>query len=158
MSWAIAMIRAGEELAFAGYLRGAGMMSYLPTYQRKIRIRGKQTKRTVAAWPGYIMIREPEPIDDARFFYYLQIDDEMARFTDDQVDAYRLMERLGVFRVRDESLGIGESVKVASGLLRGLRGHVDQSLRGKDVRVYGGDFLKPMWVPAALLSPDLQVE
>lgn len=157
------MVRSPDELSLASQLRRDGQTVYTPVTERKVSVRGRMTKRFVAAWPGYLLIRNPLPIDDSRFYRYLQTDYERDTMTDDEVDVIRLMERLGTFQTHSESerpLGIGETVKVARGLLQGLRGTIDQPLRGKDdsVRVSGGDFVRPVWIPSALIRPDIPVQ
>lgn len=162
--WHVAMVRSPEELSLAKRLREDGQTVYTPVTERKIRRNGKCTKRTVAAWPSYLFIRDPLPIDDSRFFYFLiKPDYERETLSDEMIEGFRLMERLGAFQTHAESerqLGIGEAVKVSAGLLQGFRGHVDQPLRGKDdsVRIAGGDFARPVWVPSALILPDSSVQ
>lgn len=163
MSWCVAMCRSPEELSLAKQLRQDGQTVYTPTTERKIRRNGKCTKRTVAAWPGYLLIHEPLEIDDPRFYRFLMIDYVRATLSDEMIEGIRLMERLGAFQTHAESerqLGIGEAVRVSTGLLQGFRGHVDKPLRGKDdsVRIAGGDFPKPVWVPSALILPDSSVQ
>lgn len=162
-NWHVAMVRSPEELSLAKRLREDGQTVYTPVTERKIRRNGKCTKRMVAAWPGYLLIRDPLEIDDTRFYRFLMIDYVRATLSDEMIEGIRLMERLGAFQTHAESerqLGIGEAVKVSAGLLQGFRGHVDQPLRGKDdsVRIAGGDFARPVWVPSALILPDSSVQ
>lgn len=152
MSWAIAVVRTNHEYALAASL---DEQTYNPRTTRKI----KGFRRYVAAWGGYLLIQDPGEIDDPRLYGFLMIDDERASLTDEMVDGFRLMERLGAFQTHAESerlLGIGEAVKVASGLLRGLGGYV-QDVWGGKAAVGGGDFPKPVRVPIALLKPEKPV-
>jgi transcription antitermination factor NusG len=152
MAWHIAHVRTGDELSLG---RDLDHETYIPQCERKIRIRGKRSRRRVAAWPGYLLIRDPAHIEDSRFYRFLMEGEERASLTDDAVDGFRLMERLGAFQTHAESevlLGIGESVKVAQGLLKGLSGKVQEVWGGK-AQIGGGDFQKPVRVPLALLKP-----
>ena len=160
MTWLVAMIRSGEELAFAGWLRGRGETVYLPTCKRKIRVRGKASKRTVAAWPGYALVRDPKPIQDRRFYRWCRTGDQVDTMSDAEVETIRFMERSKVFQTHMESeqpLSIGESVKVARGLLRGMAGHLLELPNGQAL-VGGGSFPKPVLMPLALLIPESGVK
>lgn len=157
MTWYIARVRSNAEGALA---RDLDEETYFPRCTRKVRIRGRKSKRVVAAWPGYLLIRNPGVIDDPRLYRFLMIDDERASLTDEQVDGFRLMERLGAFQTHAESerlLGIGEAVKVATGLLKGFGGYV-HAVWGDRATLSGGDFRAPVTVPIALLSPEKSVQ
>lgn len=161
--WYIGYVRSSEELSLRDDLRRDGQEVYTPTTERQIRRNGRKAMRTVAAFTGYLFIYDPGRIEDRRFYGFLMIDGERASMTDEQMDGIRLLERLGAFQTHAESekaLGIGEAVKVSTGLLQGLRGTIDEPLRGKDrsVRVSGGDFAKPMWLPSVLLLPESTVQ
>ncbi len=164
MTWAIAMVRSPEELSLASQLRRDGQTVYLPVTERKISVRGRMTKRFVAAWPGYLFIRDPLPIDDSRLYGFLiKADWERETLSDDAIEGFRLMERLGVFQTHAESerqLGIGEAVRVSSRLLGDKRGTIEAPLRGKDgyVLIGGGDFPNSVWIASALIKPDITVQ
>ena len=154
--WCIAMCATGQEFPFRDDLRRQGVTAWFPVTKRKIRVRGRSSRRIVAAWPGYVLIECPLPsIRDSRFRFYLPGGDRIEYLKDEIVATFRLMESLGAYQTHAESerpLGIGESVKVASGLLQGLRGQVKAVCRGR-VEIEGGDFPKSVKVPIALISP-----
>jgi hypothetical protein len=100
----IAMVMSGQEFGLRDELRRRGYESWMPTTRRKVRIRGRCTKRVVPAWPGYLLIPEPAPIvRDSRFFCYLHVGDELSRLKDEIVEVFREMERQGRFQAREDS-------------------------------------------------------
>lgn len=162
--WHIAVVRSPEEESLAERLREDGMEVYYPRCKRKVSVRGKMTRRFVAAWPSYLFIRDPMPIDDSRVYGFLiKADYERETLPDEVIEGFRLMERLGVFQTHAESerqLGIGEAVRVSSRLLGDKRGTIEAPLRGKDgyVLIGGGDFPNPVWIASALIKPDITVQ
>lgn len=164
MTWCVAMVRSPDELSLAKRLRQDGQTVYTPTTERQIRKNGGRATRTVAAWSGYLLIRNPLPIEDSRFYGFIRHPDfERKTLTDKEVEKYRLDERLGAFQRPLKGgevlslLGIGEEVNVPVWPWNGRRGYVKSIVRGM-VELAGLEFEKPVRIPLALIRPDIPVQ
>lgn len=163
MTWFVAKVRAGAELALATRLIEAGIDTYVPIAKRLKRPAGCRRpyiSSETAAYPGYLFLREitPEIREDSRFHGFLQSmdGDEPYLMDDAGIDEIRTLEALGAFQAR-ESKGpvfvVGMRIKVPHGLCKGLTGIVEASMHGW-VTLSGLDFKVPMKLPALILSPE----
>ena len=147
MHWYVCRCMSGCEIEIVRKL--GAHQAYTPRMSQRRRRRGNYDEQViVAAYLGYVFLKAlPTEFEVRRLEHYwgaVQIGDEAARISDDDIDKIKIMENgwMKPEKRRMHSFVIGDLVEVISGNWAGYRGKIN-NIHGDDIMVDTDDAAWP---------------
>lgn len=132
--WWVLHTKPRQEKSLARHLHAAGVAFFLPTVNRRARIRGRVLTSRLPLFTGYVFLHADASgrltaLTSNRVARCLAVSDQQ-RFSDDLRQVERLLAS-GAPVTAEERLAVGSPVEITSGPLTGLSGVIVRSATGR---------------------------